>query len=335
MLLNENMFERTFRMTADSFSYLLGLLTPNIEVNRQQSANSSGEEPISPPLMLMTTLRYLAGGSYLDIRRTVGISGSSYYRVINETMFAILGLRELKIVFPDSESDREVVMNDFKAISSSGIISAEDAGDVGTGRYYSGHYACPGINVQAVCDAHCRFISVDASYPGSTNDARAFRGTGVARSLKSFPTGMYIIGDNAYPYHDSFNFHASQIRIRIEMAFGLLTTKWRVFRSPISRNLLNATTTIYTAMVLHNYVINRRIISDADYCLFDESVQPIRVSQRVQRLNDVANLMGYMSSDLVVEEGNSYMRDYIVQHLRANNTVRPQYNISRNRSVNN
>lgn len=71
MLLNENMFEQTFRMTADSFSYLLGLLTPNIEVNRQQSANSSGEEPISPPLMLMTTLRYLAGGSYLDIRRTV------------------------------------------------------------------------------------------------------------------------------------------------------------------------------------------------------------------------------------------------------------------------
>ncbi|EEY52895.1 uncharacterized protein PITG_19354 [Phytophthora infestans T30-4] len=178
MLLNENMFERAFRMTADSFSYLLGLLTPNIEANRQQSANSSGEEPISPPLRLMTTLRYLAGGSYLDIRRTVGISGSSYYRVINETMFAILGLRELKIVFPYSESDREVVMNDFKAIS-----STEDAGDVGTGRYYSGHYACPGINVQAVCDAHCRFISVDASYPGSTNDARAFRGTGVARTF--------------------------------------------------------------------------------------------------------------------------------------------------------
>ncbi|EEY63252.1 uncharacterized protein PITG_15487 [Phytophthora infestans T30-4] len=302
--------------------------------------------------MLMTILRYLAGGSYLDIRRTVGISGSSYYRVINETMFAIFGLRELKIVFPDSESDREVVMNDFEAISSSGIISgcvgcvdgwlcvikapsAEDAGDVNIGRYYSGHYACPGINVQAVCDAHCRFISVDASYPGSTNDARDFRGTGVARNISSFPTGMYIIGDNAYPYHDSFNFHASQIRIRIETAFGRLTTKWRVFRSPISRNLSNATTTIYTAMVLHNYVINRRIISDADYCLFDESIRPIRVSQRVQILNDVANLMGYMSSDPVVEEGNSYMRDYIAQHLRANNTVRPQYSISRNRSVNN
>ncbi|EEY57389.1 uncharacterized protein PITG_11240 [Phytophthora infestans T30-4] len=161
MLLNENMFERTFRVTADSFSCLLGLLTPNIEVNRQQSANSSGKEPISPPLMLMTTLRYLAGGSYLDIRRTVGISGSSYYRVINETMFAIL----------------EVVMNDVKAISSSGTISG----------CVVEHYACPGINVQAVCDAHCRFISVDASYPGSTNDARAFRGTAFDHAIYTQP----------------------------------------------------------------------------------------------------------------------------------------------------
>eukprot|EP00644_Phytophthora_capsici_P002698 jgi/Phyca11/60357/gw1.11.267.1 len=110
MLLNENMFERTFRMTADSFSYLLGLLSPHIDVNRQQSTNSSGEDPISPPIMLMTTLRYLAGGSYLDIRRTVGISKPSYYRAINETMSAILALRELEIVFPESDSDKEVVM---------------------------------------------------------------------------------------------------------------------------------------------------------------------------------------------------------------------------------
>jgi hypothetical protein len=315
-------------------------------------------------MMLMSTLRYLAGGSYLDVRRTVGISSPSYYRVIDATMVAILALQELRIVFPESDSEKEVVMEDFKAISVGGVMNgcigcvdgwvcviksptAADAGDVGTGRYFNGHYSCPGINVQAVCDAHCRFTAIDASFPGSTNDARAFRDTGVARMLGSLPAGMYIIGDNVYPvgehlltpfsrnqivdeYHDSFNFHASQLRIRIEMAFGLLTTKWRVFRAPIERNFLNANRTIYAAMVLHNYAINWRMMSDRDYCILDDRIRPFRVPGSHQH-NDVANLMGYMSSDLVVENGRSYMRDFIVQKLRATNALRPQININRNR----
>ncbi|ETM97626.1 hypothetical protein PPTG_20071, partial [Phytophthora nicotianae INRA-310] len=271
----------------------------------------------------------------------------SYYRVIDLTMDAILALEELQITFPNSDSEKEVVMEAFKNISSGGTPTLADAGEVGVGRYYSGHYACPGINVQAVCDAHCRFIAVDASFPGSTNDARAFRDTGVSRALNNLPTGMYIIGDNAYSvgehlltpfsrnqimdeYHDSFNFHASQLRIRIEMAFGLLTTKWRIFRFPIERNLVNATKAIYIAMVLHNYVINKRMANDNDYCVFDETIRPLRIPSRTRKFNDVANLMGYMSSDLRVEEGRSSMRDFIVETLRANQSVRPQYNKRRN-----
>ncbi|KAG6947855.1 hypothetical protein JG687_00015834 [Phytophthora cactorum] len=139
-------------MSIKSFAHLLDILAPRLEVDERQSSNSSGEEPISPCIMLMATLRYLSGGSYLDIHRTV-----------------------------DSDSEKEVVMADFRAISSGGVMngcvgcvdgwlcrikspSARDAGDVGTGKYFSGHYCCPGINVQGECDAHCRF-------PGSTNDA--------------------------------------------------------------------------------------------------------------------------------------------------------------------
>eukprot|EP00644_Phytophthora_capsici_P004919 jgi/Phyca11/96696/e_gw1.1.681.1 len=94
MLLNENMFERTFRMGAEGFSNLLGRLTPELAVSEQHSMNSTSENPICPTIMLMTTLRYLAGGSY-HIRRTVGISTASYYRVIDATMTVILTLREL------------------------------------------------------------------------------------------------------------------------------------------------------------------------------------------------------------------------------------------------
>ncbi|KAE9161337.1 hypothetical protein PF002_g32397, partial [Phytophthora fragariae] len=32
---------------------------------------------------------------------------------------------------------------------------------------------------------------------------------------------------------DNYNFHVSQLRIRIEMAFGLLVNKWRIFKQPL------------------------------------------------------------------------------------------------------
>ncbi|ETP39159.1 hypothetical protein F442_13366 [Phytophthora nicotianae P10297] len=55
----------------------------------------------------------------------VGISEPSYYRVIDLTMDAILALEELQITFPNSDSEKEVVMEAFKNISSG----------VGVGRY--------------------------------------------------------------------------------------------------------------------------------------------------------------------------------------------------------
>lgn len=71
-----------------------------------------------------------------------------------------------------------------------------------------------GINVQAVRDAYCLCIAVDASFPGSTNDARAFRDTRVARKLSWFPFGTYIIRDNSYPVSEHLltPFSANQIR---------------------------------------------------------------------------------------------------------------------------
>ncbi|KAF1779576.1 hypothetical protein GQ600_4489 [Phytophthora cactorum] len=81
-------------MSIKSFAHLLDILAPRLEVDERQSSNSSGEEPISPCIMLMATLRYLSGGSYLDIHRTV-----------------------------DSDSEKEVVMADFRAISSGGVMN--------------------------------------------------------------------------------------------------------------------------------------------------------------------------------------------------------------------
>ena len=74
--------------------------------------------------------------------------------------------------------------------------------------------------------------------------------------LEALPPEFYIIGDNAYPlsrrvlipfsgseYYDEDNrtyknYYLSQMRIRIEMTFGRLTTKWRILRKTL--NFANA-----------------------------------------------------------------------------------------------
>ena len=115
---------------------------------------------------------------------------------------------------------------------------------------------------------------VGACSPGRTNDCRAFsRLIELRKWFAKLPAEYFIVGDNAYPLDDSlqipfsgsqkknsynraFCFYLSQLRIRVEMAFGLLTVKWRIFRTNLMGSLELRLRIIRVAMKLHNYVIN-------------------------------------------------------------------------------
>lgn len=108
--------------------------------------------------------------------------------------------------------------------------------------FYSGHYRRYGINVQACCDSKSRFTAFLCAAPGGMSDSKAYKKWRLSTVMESMPGETYIIGDNAYSnsnnlqmpytrpqtsaiYRNSYNFHLSQLRIRIEMAFGLLVNK--------------------------------------------------------------------------------------------------------------
>jgi hypothetical protein len=116
--------------------------------------------------------------------------------------------------------------------------------------YYSGHYQCHGVNIQAVADHHCRFLYLAVAAPGSTGDNDAMSQISLASRIAKLPLGYCIIGDAAYTAtehlipiykgidrlikkNDDFNFYASQCRIRIEMAFGLMQMKWGILRQTV------------------------------------------------------------------------------------------------------
>jgi len=87
-------------------------------------------------------------------------------------------------------------------------------------------------------------------------------------------SGVCIFGDNAYintkylatPFanvssgsRDAYNFYHSQLRIRVECAFGMLTQQWGILRSPIPKNIpLSKVPSLVLALAkLHNFCIEK------------------------------------------------------------------------------
>jgi hypothetical protein len=66
------------------------------------------------------------------------------------------------------------------------------------GAYFSGHYCVYGVNIQAMCDADCRFLFVSVAAPGKTNDSVAIRKTYLQTWAEALPPGYFIAMDFAY-----------------------------------------------------------------------------------------------------------------------------------------
>ena len=119
----------------------------------------------------------------------------------------------LQIRLPQSTEDLNSLAEKWSSISTSfglfdGHLGALDGwlphterpcGVTNQADYFSGHYQCFGLNVQALCDPDLLFVYVCVAAPGKTNDVRAFgRCTGLVDWLDNLPDQYFISGDNAY-----------------------------------------------------------------------------------------------------------------------------------------
>ncbi len=199
--------------------------------------------------------------------------------------------------------------------------------------YYSGHYQCHGINIQAACDSKCIFISVSVAAPGATNDIVAFQNSKLDIAAHNLPPGNFLIGDNAYvcdehiltPFsgtqkdvqkNDAYNFYLSQLRIKIEQTFGFMTNKWRILKKPIQTMLSGTGLVLLTITRLHNYCINQ------GEEVKENNSSPPDGESAFFPTNDI---------NMIDIPGNSCLRDAIVDRILVNGVTRPQRNIIRNR----
>jgi hypothetical protein len=296
-------------------------------------------------------IRFLAGGSYDDIRLVCGVSKSSFFRSVYKFLDALEECPELRIKFPLTAEEKRATAQEFMRISSHeihrGVISCIDgwlceiqapksSETDNVAKFFSGHYQTFGINVQAGCDANCVFNYVSITCPGGTNDCVAYEESSLFNHMNQQDDGYYLLGDNAYPVsekiltpfcktdgitvpRDAYNFYLSQLRIRIEMSFGLLVGKWRIFKKPLEVSLKNCKKVIAGAMILHNFCLKESLRKSRN-ATFAAALDP--------EFEYDCNILSSAPTD--VFKGVSVLRNIIVDRIQALNVRRPARNIARN-----
>jgi hypothetical protein len=91
-VLTERMFLRIFRMLRDSFHRPISILAD------RHASFASGK--ISPESKLSITLRFIDGGSYIDIAWAHCVAHSTFYACVWETVSAIMASPEVGSVAP-------------------------------------------------------------------------------------------------------------------------------------------------------------------------------------------------------------------------------------------
>ena len=91
--------------------------------------------------------------------------------------------------------------------------------------------------------------------------------------VDSLPPGFYVVADNAnilseqmlipftgslrqVPEHSTYNYFLSQLRIRVEQAFGQYSVKWRIIWKPLKTKLSTSSIVLTTCARLRNFIID-------------------------------------------------------------------------------
>jgi hypothetical protein len=95
-------FKRTYRMTLDTFNAVLDQIRSKISRKDPKKSRRDLHGAVAAELQLSMTLRYLAGGSYLDIYQMHGVSRTTFYDTIPLVCFAIVEAFPLSFPVDDS-----------------------------------------------------------------------------------------------------------------------------------------------------------------------------------------------------------------------------------------
>jgi hypothetical protein len=203
-----------YRVDLEGFNSMLVKIRPFMPAMYRNVTNQ-----VSNELKLSMCLRWLAGGSYLDLADMHGVSTATFFRHVKQVYTAINQAYELPLVGVLERWDVDAVeqlASGFDAKTHGvvpGCIGAIDgialkverkvvAAEPAPDAFFT-HKGFYSLNGQVICDAYRRITWASIKCCGSTHDATAFSNTRLAELMgnPAHPinaSDYWIAGDDAY-----------------------------------------------------------------------------------------------------------------------------------------
>ncbi|XP_068565314.1 putative nuclease HARBI1 [Cebidichthys violaceus] len=263
-----------YRFSGEGIRYLCGILGPKIQWRTARS------RAMTVPQMVCVVLRFFASGSFLySIGDAENFNKGAVCRAIRDVYLALKSVVHIFVTFPGHRRLCYIKEGVYKIAAFPNVIGALDCTHVRIKRPsgvnegdFVNRKSFHSINVQMICDADCIFSNVEAKWPGSVHDARILRASSIHQKLSQGEFAGIILGDKGYacqpflltPFADpqggaqmNFNLAHARTRGRIEMAFGLLKTRFQCL-CHLRVKPDRACDIIVACTVLHNIAIIRR-----------------------------------------------------------------------------
>jgi hypothetical protein len=213
---SESWFYKSYRLSRNVFHYILKLIKPELETSSPYMTKESYHGTFNAKVLLAATLRFLAGGNYIDLVDLYLLPGKPHgyfwrtLRVLDKVLEDITLPSTNKDWYELSRGWKEKMNQKFSVcymkcttLAVDGIVlettepnTKEVNGNIVGNFNRKGYFAMVGL---AAVDCEARFRFAELDWAGSTHDAIAFRGSLLDEKLPNrIPRGLYYIGDEAF-----------------------------------------------------------------------------------------------------------------------------------------
>ena len=254
----------------------------------------------------MCLFRYLAtGDSQASLAYSYRVGKSTVSNIIHETCSALWEVLMPQVLrAPSTQSQwRSIAVEFFQLWNFPTCVGAMDGKHVmiqappNSGSEFYNYKGFHSIVLLAVCDAQYCFTLIDVGDAGRHSDGGIFANSTFGKQLLSQRLGLpppedigigevmpyCVVADAAFPLKVNimrpypgkhlkeeeriFNYRLSRARRVIENTFGILSTRWRIFRRPIVGQPEKAIAITKAACCLHNYLQakNKALVADEQY----------------------------------------------------------------------
>lgn len=256
--------------------------------------------------------RYLASGnSYRSIGYSYRMGERTVSNIVKEVSQAIWNVMQpMYLPIPTEEQWKSIEIDYRENWQFPHCIGAIDGKHVvikkpgKSGSSYFNYKHTFSIVLMVTVDAHYRFTTIDVGSQGRFSDGNIFSTSALWEKMLNHtlhipapiillpieePMPFVFVGDEAFPLSENlmrpypkrsadtyenkvFNYRLSRARQTVECAFGILASRFRIFRAPFEIKVGTVVGVVKAACVLHNY-LRHHPLALSDDCNDEEMPQ--------------------------------------------------------------